>query len=137
LVSSRSLLAARKPVLVNDIRFSHEPDGRKRIYIEFDHYEKPLLACLLKGGEPQVRISIQCGKMSPDIPKSIDVAGKFVRRIRTVLDRTNDDLNIILDLQPRADCQVNYVHYLGMNLFCVDISCRMQDKPMDEEKRIF
>jgi len=109
-------------VVVKDIHLVRGSDGSKRIFIEFDRYYTPILASFLKGEEPEVRVTIGNGKMSPGVPSAIEVSGQSLRRIRTAREKTNGGMCIILDLQPRTDCQINYVHYLGKNLFCIDIA---------------
>jgi hypothetical protein len=119
---SQILLPGGNPILLKDIRLQYEPNGFKRISIEFDGYFKPLFASIMEGNEPEVRVTINNAKVNPKIPKITEVSGKYLRRIRTVKNGTNGEVNIILDMQPHSDCRISYVHYLGMNLFCIDIT---------------
>lgn len=110
-----------RAILVKDIRLMNGTDGVIRVLIEFDHYHKPLFTSILDGDEPLVRVTVKNGKLSPKIPKTIVVSGSCLRRIRTAADKSNGEVIILFDLRPCLNCRATYVHYLGKNLFRVDI----------------
>ncbi len=120
-VSPGVSLPENRAILVKDIRLMNGSDGVNRVLIEFDHYYKPLFTSVLEGNEPHVRVTVKNGKLSPKIPKTIVASETCLRRIRTAADKSNGEVTILFVLQPCLNCRATYVHYLGKNLFRVDI----------------
>jgi len=99
-----------------------------RLFIDLNHYTTPVVL-ILGGATPKVAIHIMNVSFWDGRPE-IPVNGKIIRQIRSKLHYNSKTLRILLDLDPKINCDVK--SYLeSKHTYCVEVSENRQE---NEEK---
>jgi len=107
-------------LIVGDITFVKEKDGRERICIPFNRTCMPDIFSI-PGEKPRIVLDIK--DVSQWSGKAIiPTNGLLVQQVRMHLYRDEGKLRIVLDLDPTMDYGVAPCYYEADNVYCIDVS---------------
>lgn len=113
-------------VVVKNIAFKREANGREKVLIEFNRFNSPRIFGI-DGTNPRVVIDVDNVSSAKRGLARIPAGGKLVRQIRTALDRTTHAMRIVIDVEPNLNYNVDQTYYKAENIYAVEISGAMKE----------
>jgi len=108
------------PLIVGDITFVREKDGRERICIPFNRTCLPDIFSI-PGKKPRIVLDLKEVSQWPG-KATIPTNGLLVQQVRMHLYKNEGRLRIVLDLDPSMDYGVAPSYYEAENIYCIDVS---------------
>ena len=123
--AEKSILPAKDAqtdtVVVKNITFRKEANGREKVLIEFNRFNAPRIFGI-DGANPRVVVDVDNVSSVKRGLARIPAGGKLVRQIRTALDRKTHAMRIVIDVEPNLSYDVDQTYYKAENIYAVEIS---------------
>ena len=117
---AENVSVAKIPLIVGEITFAKEKDGRERVCIPFNQPCMPEIFSI-PGKKPRIVLDLK--KVSQWPGKAvIPTNGLLIQQVRMHLYKDEGKLRIVLDLNPTMDYGVAPSYYEAENTYCIDVS---------------
>ncbi len=116
----KNVSASDEPLIVGDIKFVKEGEGRERICIPFNRPCLPKIFSI-PGKKPRIVLDVKEVSQWPG-KETIPTDGLMVQRVRMHFYKKEGRLRIVLDLNPSMDYGVAPSYYEAENVYCIDVS---------------
>ncbi|MCF8130101.1 MAG: AMIN domain-containing protein [Deltaproteobacteria bacterium] len=107
-------------LIVGEITFAKEKDGRERVCIPFNQRYMPEIFSI-PGKKPRIVVDLKEVSQWPE-KAIIPTNGLLIQQVRMHLYSNVGKLRIVLDLDPSMDYGVSPSYYEGENIYCIDVS---------------
>jgi hypothetical protein len=111
---------ANTPLIVGEITFAKEKDGRERVCIPFNRPYMPEIFSI-PGEKPRIVLDLKKVSQWPG-KEIIPTNGSLIQQVRMHLYKGEGKLRVVLDLDPSMDYGVAPSYYEGENIYCIDVS---------------
>lgn len=118
------------PLEVKDIRFQLDPDGQESIYIVFNRFYTPS-ASSLPGQKPRIVLDIAPIMSLSKEWATIPADGRYIKSIRTYLNRKTRSARIVIDMDPTRNFAVQPVFSEKDQTYVLQVR---EDRSKTEEK---
>jgi hypothetical protein len=89
----------KSPLTVKNITFTSDQTGGEWITLSCDQSCTPALSSL-GGGNPRVVMDMKGVSLIQTTARTVNTGGRFVKRVRSYLDKQTNILRVVLDLEP-------------------------------------
>lgn len=118
--------AARRPVTTAKptiLEISFDNSSRKGEVVRFrlNDFSPPALS-VIEQDSPHFLCDFMAMHLGPDVPEIILPKGKYIERIRTIKQQNPDKVQVIVDLSPNRDYDLQQIFFKKDNLFVVIVN---------------
>lgn len=124
--------AANLPQLL-DITFDDSSDKGEMVLFHLTDFYPPTVSAVEKD-KPQVFCDFKAIDVSKKVRENIAAKGKYVQRIRTIHHKKTDSIQVVLDLSPDRDYDLQQVFFKNDNLFVLIVNELAPEQEVGNEK---
>jgi hypothetical protein len=109
-------IAAPLVPMIHEISFDDSSSKGEMVLFHLNDFYPPVVSTIEKDS-PRVICDFMAMNLSPDVQETILAKGKYIERIRTVKYQDPDKIQVVVDLYPDQDYDLQQVFFKKENLF--------------------